>query len=311
MCYNSNTLRKEISQNMTTRFLAISLFFILLLATGCSENSTNEPIPEPVRLTPTPTPILNLEPECDHFWKDADCFDPYLCYDCDETKGEPLEHYWSEANFQEAATCVNCGETEGEPLEPSFITRGLRINTTAGRPLRYRTITNPEPVVDAVGLATLMYIDIFESDRDHPERTGYEYIAARFMITFDDEQAGSTGFRYMTGQFDYFGFDPNERAIAHDELPESGIPEFRVANRRLNFHGREYEYFVKYSQIKSDQIAGTWYVVFEYVFLVPRGYDGIIVYVSNAANWTSASNRVLSDNFDSDTLFFRLRTQTN
>ena len=296
---------------MKTRHFAIPLVFLLLLATGCSPNDAIEPIPELVRPTPTPITVLNPEPECDHFWKDPDCFDPYICFDCDETKGEPLEHYWSEANFQEPATCVNCGETEGEPLEPSFIARGLRINTTAGRSHRYKTITNPDPVVETVGLATLMYIDFFESDRDHPERSGYEYIVARFMITFDDEEASATGFRYMNGQFDYFGYDPNESAVAHDELRESSIPDFRIANRRLNFYGREYEYFVKYSQIKSDQIAGTWYVVFEYTFLVPIGYDGIIVYVSNAANWTSASNRVLSDNFDSDTLFFRLRTQTN
>jgi len=151
---------------MTTRFYAILLIIVLLSATGCSDNDSLEQVPEPVRPTPTPVPVLNLEPECDHFWKNSDCFNPYLCYDCDETKGEPLEHYWSEANFQEAATCVNCGEIEGEPLEPSFIARGLRINTTSGRSHRYRTITNPDPVVDTVGLVTLMYIDLFESDTD-------------------------------------------------------------------------------------------------------------------------------------------------
>ena len=98
---------------MKARLFAIPLVFLLLLAAGCSVNDDFEPIPEPVRPTPTPLPVFNLEPECDHFWKNSDCFNPYLCFDCDETKGEPLEHYWSEANFQEPATCVNCGETDG------------------------------------------------------------------------------------------------------------------------------------------------------------------------------------------------------
>jgi hypothetical protein len=130
------------------------------------------------------------------------------------------------------------------------------------------------------------------------------------MITFRDDDTARTGFRYMTGQLDFFGFDPQERAIAHEELSESSIPGFRTAYSKLNFFGTEYDYFIRYSQIQSQLLGDTWYVVFEYTFLVPAGYDGMVVYVSNAGNWTNVSNRVLSDNFDRDTLFFRLRAQT-
>jgi len=295
---------------MRIGFLLILLIISLLFASGCSETDNSKPEPEQrPAATPSRTPIP--EPECTHFWKSPDCHNPFLCYDCDETRGTPREHFWSFANFQEASFCLNCGEINGEPLEPGFTGHGFRINTTAGRAYNYKTITNPSPVMETVGLATLMYIDIFESDVDHPEKRGYEYIVARFLITFNDEEAGTTGFRYMSGHLDYFVFDPNESALAHDELVESDIPGFRTANRKLNFFGKEYDYFIKYSQIQSELIGNTWYVIFEYSFLAPAGYDGIVVYISNAATWSNASNRVLADNFDRDTLFFRLRTQTS
>jgi len=294
---------------MTTRLLAAFIVLLLFIA-GCSDIEPIEPEPEQ-RPALTPPPTAEPEVECDHFWKNSDCFNPYICYDCDETKGTPLEHYWSEANFQEASYCVNCGEINGDPVEPNFISHGLRINTTAGRPFRYKTITNPSPVTETVGLATLMYIDIFESDNDHPYKRGYEYIVARFMLTFMDEDTGSRGFSYMTGQLDFFGFDPDEGAVAHEDLQESDVPGFRKANRKLNFFGRDHDYFIRYTQIQSERIGNTWYVVFEYSFIVPAGYDGIVIYVSNAVTWSDSRNRVLSDNFDNDTLFFRLRTQTN
>jgi len=211
----------------------------------------------------------------------------------------------------ESSECINCGIIGADSLEPNFIRHGFRINTTAGRPFDFKTITNPEPGESTTGLASLMYIDIFESATGFPAKPGYEYILSRFMITFEDEVALSNGFQYMTGQLDFFGFDPDEIPVVHEDLRDSGIKDFKIASRKLNHFGEEYEYYVKYTLIQSELVGEMWYVVFEYVFLVPAGFDGMVVYISSAANWTSTNNRVLSDNFDSDTLFFRLRTQTN
>jgi len=152
---------------------------------------------------------------------------------------------------------------------------------------------------------------MFESDSDYPAKAGYEYIVSRFMITVVDENAETNGFQFMTGHLDYFGFDPNERVVVNDELRDSEISGFKTADKMLNYFDEDYEYYVKYTLIQSELVGDTWYVVFEYAFLVPAGYDGIVVYISNASNWSSASNRVLADNFDSETLFFRLRIQTN
>jgi len=291
-------------------FLSALIFFFFLLP-GCSEPDAAEPVPA---FSPATTPPPRNEPEpdeCNHFWKEPDCQNPSACFDCGEVSGSALAHVWTLENFQEASFCVNCGETNGEPLEPLFLRHGLRVNTTAGRAFKYMTITNPEPEEPTVGIASLLYIDFFESDTGYPAKEGYEYIVARFMITFEEDNAREHGFQFMTGQLDFFGYDPAETAISHEDLSDSDIDGFKIASRTLNHFGKDVPYFIRYRLILSELVGDIWYVVFEYAFLAPAGYDGIIVYISNAANWSDASNRAISDNFDYDTLFFRLRRQTS
>jgi len=301
------------SIDMKKLVISIVIIVLSLVLSGCTtgeseESSAPAPTPSP---TPRPLPDYTSEIECLHFWKSPDCSNPYICYDCGETRGEPLGHIWSVANFQEPSTCEVCGEINGNPVEPEFTRHNLRINTTSGRPYEYETITNQKPDITTTGEVTLLYIDIFESDTDYPEKPGYEYITARFMITFDDENARDNGFQYMSGQLDFFGFNPDENAVAHDDLRNSDIPGFKIANRKLNFFGEDYEYHIKYTRDENVWVGDTSYVVLEYAFFVPAGYDGIVVYISNAANFSDTGNRVLSDNFDNDTLFFRLRVQTS
>jgi hypothetical protein len=291
-------------------FILVFIFCILSFLSGCSEPDVIEPVRTFSPVTTPPPPREEPEPECNHFWKDPDCQTPSTCFDCDEVQGSTLEHVWTVENYQEASQCVMCGETNGEPLEPLFSRHGLRVNTTAGRAFKYMTITNPEPEEPTVGIASLLYIDFFESDTDYPAKDGYEYIVARFMITFEEDNAREHGFQFMTGQLDFFGFDPNEAAIGHEDLRDSDIDGFKVASRTLNYFGEDFEYFIRYRLILSELVGDIWYVVFEYAFLVPAGYDGIIVYISNAKNWSESTSRVISDNFDYDTLFFRLRRQT-
>jgi len=286
--------------------MLISLFLF-----GCEGNdAAEEPTPRPVR-TPSPSLAVDNEPECKHFWRNPDCTHPYICYDCGEEQGVPLEHIRLPANFQIGPVCEKCGEIGGEPVEPNFIRYGYRINTTSGRRYDYKTTTSQNPGLETIGTAILLYIDIFESDDEYPYKNGYEYIVARIMIQFDDENARDYGFTYITGHLDFFGFDPNENAIAHSDLRESDIAGFKIGNSKLNYFGEDYEYYLMHTQFQNEWIGDISYIVLEYVFLVPGGYDGMVVYIANAANWSDNENRVLSDNFDSDTLFFRLRVQSN
>ena len=310
--------RKEAAVNMNKRILLLILIILLLFFAGCSDDGANGQAPAQTPITEQPTesepePATGSAPgsECNHFWRNPTCFYPYICMDCEETEGSPLEHELTAANFQVAPECVHCGETVGEPVEPHFVGHGLRINTTSGRPFDYRTITSLDSTIVTIGVAALLYIDMFESDFEYPSKAGYEYIKARFLINFEDENARTSGFQYLTGQLDFFGFDPNEAAVIFNELADSDIPGFKIAGSTLNYFGEDYEYYMKHTQVQNEWVGNKSYIVFEYTFLAPAGYDGLVVYISNAANWSDAAGRVLSDNFDSDTLFFRLRAQTN
>ena len=312
---------------MKNRIKLLFLFPLLLLLCGCSNSEPVEPSP-PVIETPeiiTPPPEQPPEPppepapfpeefvelECNHFWSEADCVSPPRCLYCGEKGGSPNEHEWTAANYQQASVCINCGEVDGTVLKPNFLKLGYRVNTTAGRPYAYKTITNLDETITTTGLAVLLFIDIFESDADHGAKPGYEYIRARLMITFDDENAETNGYQYMTGQLDFYGMDPDEFPVSYEDLEDSDIDGFKTADRMLNYYGEDYKYYMKYELVQNEWIGNIAYVVREYIYLIPAGYDGIIIYLSNAGIWTEDASRSIRDNFDKDTLFFRLFSQTS
>ena len=285
---------------------------LLLIAASCAaeEPDISASTPPPLS-TPHPTPTFEPAPtpECVHFWSNPDCFNSPYCLDCGEISGSPLPHEWSAANYQQPSECINCGEVDGAPLEPNFISYGYQINATSGRPHKYKTITDLDTSLITYGTATLLYTDIFESGDGYRAKSGYEYILVRFMIIFDDENAVANGYRYMTGQVDFYCMDPDEIPVPYENLRDSDIPGFRIAYRTINYYGEDYEYYLKYELIQNEWIGDIAYVLREHVFLVPAGYDGIVLYLSNAGNWMDHGS-TLSDNFDNDTLFFRLVTQT-
>jgi len=306
---------------MKIRFTFVFIIMFLLPVSACTgtfggpENNHQGSVtrPDPVIATPpgSITSVSTEQPEaCNHFWKKPDCHNPSVCLDCGETQGSPIEHVWSQANYQEPPLCIHCGDIGGIPLEPLFNFHGFRINTTSGRPFNYRSVTDSDTSIATTGTITLLYIDIFESDTGYPVKPGYEYIVARFMINSTDENAKSNGFRVMTGQLDFFGFDPFEPAILYSDLKDSDIEGFKVANQRIRYFDDYYEYYIKHTRIQNTWVDDMLYLIIEYTLLVPAGYDGIVIYASDAGNWSMASNRVITDNFDNNTLFFRLKTQS-
>jgi hypothetical protein len=157
------------------------------------------------------------------------------------------------------------------------------------------------------GIATLLYVDVFNSKEGYPAKAGYEYIEARLLITFGDENAQRNGFQYMAGHLDYYGFDPLESATLYTDMEDSDIEGFKIPSRKLSYQGIDYDYFFRYTQIQNEWVGRMAYVVREFMFLVPTGYDGILVYLSSSANWSDDEARVISDNFDGETLFIQLR----
>ena len=300
-------------KSQTILFIFCLFLFVLQGCTDVSPEAPEKILPQPQSAVPSPEydqpEYEAAEPECQHFWSSPDCNNSSFCYDCGEIKGTPLPHEWADANYQKASECLKCGMTEGAALEPEFIVQGYQINATAGRSYPYKTTTSLDGSMITYGTATLLYIDIFESDTGYKAKEGYEYIRVRFMIYFDDENALINGYKYMTGQLDYYGMDPEEIPVAYEDLSSSEIPGFKVANRKINYYGVDYEYYIKYELIQNEWVGDIAYIVREHVFLVPAGYDGLVMYFANAANWTNYEKSI-TKSFDSDTLFFRLATQS-
>ena len=290
------------------KFLLL-LVTILFLTVWCSEEpdiEVAEPTPAPIR-TPRPEPEVTdtAPPECNHFWRLPDCHTPRYCLDCGEISEGPTPHEPTEANFQDRSYCMLCGDMLGDVLEPNFLSLGLNINTTLGRSFDFQTVTYLDTEVETVGSVTLLFVNIFEYEADLPQIGGYEYIRARFMMTFDDESAAESGFRYIFGHIDFYNMSMNDPSLPIALLSESGIPGFMISNRTLNFHGIEREYFVRYDEISTTWENGVAVAIREYTFLVPIGYDGVVIYLSSGAN-LAAADRVMGDNINDNTLFFRL-----
>ena len=291
------------------------LIFVLFLVVGCADEIIEPEVTATPRPTPRPTPAPEIEPpdfeiiECRHFWRIPDCHTPRYCLDCGEISAGPTPHEPTEANFQEPPVCTLCGDVVGDVLEPNFTVLGLQINATSGRSYDFHTVTNLDPSITTVGTASLLFVDILESLEDLPTKPGYEFIRATIMLIFDDEEANQYGYGYIIGHVDYYTINLNEQSVAHLQLPESDIPGFRTSNRTINLNGEEREYFIRYEEISTAWVDGAAHVIREYTFLVPIGYDGIVVYLSSAALWTDHS-RIISDNIDENTLFFRLVAQT-
>jgi len=296
---------------------ALLLFiFIFSFVVGCA-GAPEEELPE-VTATPRPTPIITPTPEvpdfdqieCSHFWRLPDCHTPRYCLDCGEISAGPTPHEPAGGNFQQPPVCILCGDIVGEVLPPNFTTLGFQINTTFGRSYDFLTVTSEEPTIATTGTVSLLFVDIFETEEGYPRVPGHQFIRARIMMLFDDESAREHGYMYIIGHVDYYSMNLNDPSLPFDELAESDIEGFRISNRTLNLNGEEREYFIRYEEIMSTWVDGVAHVMREYTFIVPIGYDGMVIYLSNAANWRAGGNRILSDNIDNNTLFFRLVGQT-
>jgi len=157
-----------------------------------------------------------------------------------------------------------------------------------------------------VGDATLLYTDIFDYGEGYQEVEGYEWIVGRILMTFSDANARSHGIWNWYGNLDYYSFDPDGKVYDYADLPESGIMgNLGIGGSKLNYYGDDYEYYVKWIMVQNEWIGRTFHLMYEFIYLVPKGYDGIVVYISDSFNYSDGMS--IKEAFDQDTLFFRLR----
>ena len=224
----------------------------------------------------------------EHVWTDATHEKAKTCSECGETEGEPLPHEWIPANYQEPKICELCGETEGEPIPPVFESLGFELSDI-GVKYTYKSCYK-EDMSDAKGEVTVKDVRITDGDEYFELKDGYEWVIASCLV---ECAPNPKMFQIGLERTDYYSYDLGTALTANV----------------VNYYGVEYEVVSKTQILESIDTK----MDFEIGFLVPNGYDGVILFFFNDYNSMVLDYDdpdlvvTYGDYIDGDTLFFRLK----
>lgn len=232
-----------------------------------------------------------------HTWVEATCKEAKHCSVCGETEGNPLEHTLTEANYQQAATCEVCGETVGEPLTPAFVEHNVKGQfMELGKTYDYVTSCWKDKNVETVGRATITDYQTFASDDTHEAKEGYEWKTVELQIVFSDDNAWNYGIDVEDCDIDYYDI------VGHDE---SSVDDENGTSFTASWNGQNY---TECRLISNGSFSGwedqTDILTINKEFLIPVGYDGILVGIYDAS--MREGGQYIYDVANDDTLFFCL-----
>lgn len=269
-----------------------------LLATGLMAGCAKEHVWEEATCTSPKTCVECGETEGEelgHTWVEATCASPKTCSVCNVTEGVALEHTLTDATYQSASTCTVCGEKVGEPLKAVFEEHEIVCSAEENVEYEYISICSSDPAKETVGTVVFSDYNTFASDESHPAREGYEWKTVVITQTFSDDNANNYGCVGFAPSFDYY----------------LGV-DFETIGNTLTYNGVEYsECEVHWSSLKGEWESQTYCSITQFEFLVPVGYDGIVITSINWANcadnpWVNDSVPAHIDDIDEDTILFRL-----
>jgi hypothetical protein len=203
-----------------------------------------------------------------------------------EAKEEHI-HNWSEANYQEPKICIDCDETEGEPLSPKFLSLGREFSKIG---VTYPYKSCYEDKSKATGQATVKDVRVLPGDDYYEAKEGYEWVIATCVV---EVEANPKQFQIGFDKMDYYSYDLNTVFPANT----------------INYYGVDHQIENKTKILQNTATI----MEFELGYLVPSGYDGVILIFFNDYNnmiidYTNPDTVVTFDDIiDGDTLFFRLR----
>lgn len=237
-----------------------------------------------------------------HKWVEATCENPKTCSVCGKTEGEALGHKWLEntPNYQQPKTCEVCGATEGEPLEAyckdwefAELDKDYDFSVKWAYP-------GHDEYAEKVWFSNYK---VFDSDETHEAKEGYEYRSVEIWTagyggncesgditgrTYYDELNGKPGFSYYG---EWMPYPDIERIIIED----TGWT-----------NDSKYDYS-KWGW--TEQGTNTW--AERLTWLVPKGYDGIIIGFLNLSEYYSdlKENQSVDDRLKEcvDVVWFRLK----
>ena len=199
-----------------------------------------------------------------HSWEEATCTAPKTCSVCSATEGQPLEHIWEgEATLYTAPVCSVCG-IDGDPLPGYLAQNNLVINTQPMQEAEYITSTFVRPDLDTTGIFLASEVSVFEYDRTHRTRIGYEWRRADIIIRFRENRANLYGTNVAFARADYYQDLELKQAKKQDYFT-------------VTYKGKNYSCTAFYEDMgyyyESD---GSFFQMTCYV-QVPIGYDGVVL----------------------------------
>jgi hypothetical protein len=224
--------------------------------------------------------------EHEHEWTDATHQAPRTCIECGAIEGEPAPHDWQEANYQESKICMECGATEGEPIPPKFSSLGFELSEV-GVVHTYKSCYEDQS--DATSSATVKGVRVIPGDDYYEPKEGCEWIIATCVVEVAENPKM---FQIGIERTDFYCYDLNTK----------------FPTRTVNYYGADCEIENKTKILQSTSTI----MEFEAGYLVPAGYDGVILAFFNDRNnmvidYTNPDTVVIFDDIlDGDTLFFRL-----
>ena len=252
-----------------------------------------------------------------HIWQDADCETAKTCSRCTLTEGDPLGHIWEEATCTGAKSCRVCGLIDGEPLGhtwegeatlyagavcsvcaaegdplPGYLVQNnLKPNVEPIQITDYITNTYVRPDLNTIGELVASRVFVFESDKTHRLKHGYEWRTADFFITFSDSNANLFGTNVICARADYY----QEQVLKQIKKQET----FKVT-----YQGKKYNCtaFYENTGFYYDNNIPVYQMTCS--VQVPIGYDGVVLAFFHGS--ADVNGKTLQETADENTLLFRM-----
>lgn len=199
-----------------------------------------------------------------HKWTEANCTAPKTCSVCKTEDGAPLEHNWTgETTLYTAPRCSICG-AEGAPLPGYCAQNGLSPNVQSKVSAEYCTNTYVRPDLDTSGSFLVSEVTIFDYDRTHRTREGYEWRKAEISISFQDTRSMLYSTNVAWTVADYY---------QDLELTQAKKQMYFT----VNYHEKDYQCLASFENIQRQFTDNSTTFQMTCYIQVPVGYDGVIL----------------------------------
>lgn len=163
----------------------------------------------------------------------------------------------------------------------SFIIRDIPINMKLGKEHEYTTICYNDETKETTGIAKVTNFKTFKKSNKRSAKEGYEWQQVELSIIFNDENFIKYGYRYG-----YFFTDYYNPTLLNDTLEYN--EEKNIQTFTIKYDNEEYEdckaiFTKEKSKMQLDEEEKSYKEVkLTWEFLVPEGYDGIVVGLKKA-----------------------------